>query len=325
MVKVSVIVPVTRESYLNKCLNSLDKQSFRNFEVILVSNKELGKKLKENKLLITKEINPAYRRNLAAKKAKGEILAFIDDDAIANKDWIKHAVEFLDKNRSFCVVGGPDIISKNSRFREEISDVLLSNKYLGSGVLAHMNYNQKKEVSEASSLALCNLFVRKKIFEEVDGFNEKIGYGGEDTEFLEFIIRRTKCRMMYLPNLFVYHKKRDFMVPYLKQRLKFRINNGKMAYVYPKLYFSNYKFLLFFFVGTFFFVFLFLRPLIALYAFIFYLILLVLVSSPYFIKNVRFVILPFAFAAQHLTYYIGILIGLSNIVNYKKLRKIRRF
>jgi len=325
MVKVSIIIPVTREDYLKNCLVSLDNQSFKDFEIILINNKKSEKIRKNIKAIITKNLNPAYRRNLAAKNTKGEIFAFIDDDVYVNKDWIKKAVDFLEKNKSFCVVGGPDILSKNAKFREKISDALLSNKYFGSGVLAHQNYKKNKEINDPSSLALCNLFVRKKAFKKVNGFNEKIGYGGEDTEFLYLLKKKLKCRMMYLPSLFVYHKKRDFMLPYLKQRLKFRINNGKMLFAYPKLYMKNYKFILFFIAATLFFISLFLKPLVAFYFFVLYLILLILISFPYLTKDVRYIILPFAFGMQHLTYYIGILIGLFNFINYNKLRKIRRF
>ena len=325
MLKVSVIIPVTREDYLKNCLDSLNNQSFKDFEILLINNKKLKTTKKNIKLILTKNLNPAYRRNFAAKNAKGHILAFIDDDAYVNKDWIKKAVNFLDKNKDFCVVGGPDILGKNAKFKEKISNILLSNKYLGSGVLAHQNYKKPKEVKDPSSLALCNFFIRKKAFEKVNGFNEKIGYGGEDTEFLYLLGKKTKCRMMYLPFLFVYHKKRDFILPYLKQRLKFRINNGKMLYAYPTLYLKNYKFLLFFAAATLFFILLFLKPLIAFYLFIFYLFLLILISLPYIAKDIRYIILPFAFGMQHLTYYIGILIGLFNFINYDKLRKMRRF
>lgn len=325
MVKVSIIIPVTREEHLKKCIASLDSQSFKDFEIILIAGKKLNVSKKNIKTIISKDPNPAYRRNLAAKNANAEIFAFIDDDAYANKDWIKNAVNFLDKNNNFSVAGGPDILSNNSKFREKISDALLENKYLGSGVLAHQNYKKNKEVKDPSSLALCNFFIRKKEFEQLGGFNEQIGYGGEDTEFLYLLKKKLKCRMMYIPSLYVYHKKRDFMLPYLKQRFKFRVNNGKMLYAYPNLYLKNYKFLLFFIAATLFFILLFLKSLVALYLLIFYFILVSLFSLRYIVKDLRMIILPFAFGIQHLTYYIGILIGLFNFINYNKLRKIRRF
>ena len=191
-------------------------------------------------------------------------------------------------------------------------------------MLAHSNYKKRKEVMDGSSLALCNLFVRKDVFEKIRGFNEKIGYGGEDTEFMYVLKNKLKSRLMYLPNVVVWHKKRGFPVPYLKQRFNFRVNNGKMLFVYPEIYLKNYKFMLFFIAATLFFVFLYLKPLIALYAFIIYFIILILISLPYALKDLRFIILPIAFSMQHTAYYLGIIVGLSNILNYSELRKMRR-
>jgi len=325
MVRVTVVIPVTRIDYLNICLNSLYKQSYKNFEIILINDMKLGIKKKGNlKLLLIKNINPAHRRNVAVKKAKGNIIAFMDDDACADTNWLKNAANFMDKNRDFDVVGGPDLIPENSTFGEKISDILLSNRFLGSGVLAHSNFSKQKEIMDGNSLTLCNLFVWKEAFEKVRGFNEKIGYGGEDTEFMYALTKKIKSRLMYLPNVVVYHKKRSFPFPYLKQRFNFRVNNGKMLFVYPEIYLKNYKFMLFFIAATLFFILLFLKPLIAFYALIIYFLILILISLPYVIKDWRFIILPVAFSMQHAAYYAGIIVGLSKIPNYSGLRKIRR-
>ena len=116
MVKVTVVIPVTRIDYLNICLNSLYKQSYENFEIILVNNTEIKTTRKNVKFLLIKNINPAYRRNVAVKKARGDIIAFIDDDAYADRNWIKNAVTFLEKNKDFDIVGGSDLIPENSSF-----------------------------------------------------------------------------------------------------------------------------------------------------------------------------------------------------------------
>src|SRR5512133_1611068 len=89
------------------------------------------------RLLVVEERNPAIRRNRAAEKAKGEYLAFIDDDAVAREDWLEKAARFLDDNPGVLAVGGPDPAPADSTFAELVSDTLLSTRWIGSGVAAH--------------------------------------------------------------------------------------------------------------------------------------------------------------------------------------------
>src|SRR5688572_13555986 len=54
------------------------------------------------------ELNPAVRRNQAAAKATGEVLAFIDDDAFATPDWVETAIAHLEADPEMVALGGPD-------------------------------------------------------------------------------------------------------------------------------------------------------------------------------------------------------------------------
>lgn len=103
--KVSVIIPFyNEEKYLQNCLESLGKQSLKEFEAIVVDdgssqesrirNQELRfkKKFKDFKLLRQKHQGPGVARNLGASEAKGEILVFVDADMVFDKDFLKKLV-----------------------------------------------------------------------------------------------------------------------------------------------------------------------------------------------------------------------------------------
>ena len=70
------------------------------------------------RLLVVEERNPALRRNKAAAEARGEYLAFVDDDAFAREDWLEKAAGFLDDNPGVLAVGGPDPAPADSTFAE---------------------------------------------------------------------------------------------------------------------------------------------------------------------------------------------------------------
>ena len=95
----SIIVAVRNEnSYIERCIESLYNQKFKGeYEIIVVDGMsddgtyETLKKIKKKykiKLFQNPVLNAAAGRNLGIKKSKGTYIAFIDGDAIAEKDWL---------------------------------------------------------------------------------------------------------------------------------------------------------------------------------------------------------------------------------------------
>ncbi len=100
MVKYSFIVPVYNTSkYLKKCLDSLVKQTFKDFEIIIVNDgstdnsKDIISKYEkkyDNIMVITqKNAGLSMARNNGVKKAKGKYLLFVDSDDYVEKDLLK--------------------------------------------------------------------------------------------------------------------------------------------------------------------------------------------------------------------------------------------
>ena len=69
------------------------------FELIMVSADPLPEQAGVRNV-VERNRNPATRRNRAVSEAAGEILAFIDDDAIASPGWLAGAVDFLEIGRA---------------------------------------------------------------------------------------------------------------------------------------------------------------------------------------------------------------------------------
>lgn len=108
--KVSIIVPVyNAEKHLEKCINSILKQSFTDFELILVNdassdssrdiclqfiNKDSRIKLLEN----IKNSGVAATRNHGINSAKGDYIMFCDNDDIVASNWISHLINTINEN-----------------------------------------------------------------------------------------------------------------------------------------------------------------------------------------------------------------------------------
>ena len=113
MPKFSIIVPVYNlEKYIKRCLDSIFKQSFKDFEVIVVNDGSSDKSLdiiKEYDVVLIDQKNKGVSesRNNAIKKAKGDYIVFVDGDDTIDKELL----EKLDKASN----DNPDIIRFQSR------------------------------------------------------------------------------------------------------------------------------------------------------------------------------------------------------------------
>lgn len=98
--KISVIIPVyNEEKEILSCLESLGKQTFTDFEIIIVDDgstddtvkeiKNLQKIVQSIKLLQRRHEGPALARNLGALKAKGKVLVFVDADMSFDENFLK--------------------------------------------------------------------------------------------------------------------------------------------------------------------------------------------------------------------------------------------
>ncbi|UHA57888.1 glycosyltransferase [Metabacillus litoralis] len=94
MVKISVVIPVYNvEKYINRCIDSILKQTFQDFEILLINDgsidnsgqicDEYAKIDKRIKVLHKKNARVSAARNDGIKMAQGEFVSFIDSD-----DWV---------------------------------------------------------------------------------------------------------------------------------------------------------------------------------------------------------------------------------------------
>src|SRR3954467_4370833 len=108
--RVSVIMPVERiGGAAERAIESVLRQEAPfPFELILVSAAPLAIDLGTGvRNVIEPNRNPATRRNRAVSEAAGEILAFIDDDAIADAGWLATAVAHFAAPARGVPIGGP--------------------------------------------------------------------------------------------------------------------------------------------------------------------------------------------------------------------------
>jgi len=233
--KVSIIIPLWID--VPRFYHDLAKFSelkYSNYEIIIVSDWKPKGVIPNGinaRIVRTgkKSTGPAEKRDIAIKKAKGTLCAFIDDDAYPDPNWLKNAV------RHFChpqiaAVGGPGITPIEDSFLEQITGLVYSSFFCG-GFARHRFVPAKKSFDVVDYPAF-NLLVRKNVLKNVGGYGTYF-YGGEDT-FLCLKIVKSGRRIVYDPKVVVYHHRRPLFSPYLKQIANVGKHRGYFAKRYPE-------------------------------------------------------------------------------------------
>ncbi|TRZ43078.1 glycosyltransferase [bacterium] len=240
LVSIIVIDYKKNNPYLIECLEAIECQTYKNFEIILETDHSLD--LKYPKLTIVnyggKYIPPANKRDHGAKMAKGEILAFIDDDAYPDPHWLENTVPHF-KNKTIAGVGGPGITPPGVSWQEAASG-WASASPMGAGLYNYRFFHKKKQfVDDYPSM---NLSVRKADFEAVGGYDSNF-WPGEDTKLCLDLTLKLNKKIIYDPKAVVFHHRRPLWGPHLKQNGSFGLHRGFFARILPATSFRPIYFL----------------------------------------------------------------------------------
>jgi len=208
---VSVIIPtLQRPEIVYNLVKDLKKQSYRHFEVIVIDQSlEENKKIKD--LMVGCEGQIRYyqidregtcpAKNFGIKRAKGEILIFLDDDVkIDNRDFIKyHVVNYLDPQIGG--VGGK-VIDKNLRLNREQKGPVCRVSKTGR-VFPNALSDKRQEINAPRG---GNVSYRKEIALKIGGFDERF-IGNAMREETDFSLRVFKAgyKIIFEPRAYLVH------------------------------------------------------------------------------------------------------------------------
>lgn len=214
-----IICTYNREQYLIEAMESLAEQDFdkNRFEVIVVNNNSKDDTEKVCKEFIANhpecqmhyynetEQGSSAARNKGARHAKGSLLIFMDDDAIAEKDFLKNTWQFYSANPGVHGFGGriiPRYIPAEPEWMSHYVSALVGN-FDYAPVVTEFKPNKYPLES--------NMVITKKAFDEIGGFNRalpgvkgNLRIGGEGKD-LYFRLKEKGQKIFYVPDMIVHH------------------------------------------------------------------------------------------------------------------------
>ena len=215
--KYSFVIPVyNRPDEVDELLESLVKQTYPDFEVIVVEDgsavpcKEVVDKyspLLDVHYYFKPNSGPGQTRNYGVERANGEYMLILDSDCILPATYLEEVEKALD-GCGADAFGGPD------RAHDSFTDVQKAINYAMTSFFTTGGIRGGKKKMDKFYPRSFNMGVRKEVYQALGGFS-KMRFG----EDIDFSIRIFKggyaCRLF--PEAWVWHKRRTDLKKFFKQ------------------------------------------------------------------------------------------------------------
>jgi succinoglycan biosynthesis protein ExoA len=187
---------------------------------------------KPREIFVSVGRNPSRQRNEGVALCKSPLVYFLDDDSCVVSPTPKRLAGHFENPRT-SVAGGPNLHPPDAApFEKTVSAVLAS--WLGS-FKVRSRYSSVGSVKEATEkdLILCNMMVRREVFEKMNGFRVDL-YPNEENEFLNRLLHST-ARLIYDPGAVIYRHRRKNLWAFCYQAFRYGQGRARQIKVYPCL------------------------------------------------------------------------------------------
>jgi len=224
--KASVVVPAyNAAATLGDCLASLRTLNYPNYETIVVddgSTDSTAQIAEQNgaQTIRLEHRGLAAARNAGVEAASGEIIAFIDADACADRDWLYHLVETITR-RDAAAASGPNFAPTPASTR---AAAMASAPGLPREVRARD--------ADLAQLCGCNMALSKAALTKIGGFDPAFTTAGDDVD-LSWRLTASGETLAYAPGAVVIHERRATLSSYIAQQRGYGKGEGLLAKRYP--------------------------------------------------------------------------------------------
>jgi glycosyltransferase involved in cell wall biosynthesis len=227
-----------RANLLERCLRSLTELDYPTYELIVVDNTTGEREIEElaadfgARYVVESRTGLSRARNTGAREARGELIAYTDDDAVAERDWLsRHAAALED----------PALAATTGRIFPTSLDTRAARRYAATGAanLGGVAFRVDRQTPAWFEMANFggvgagpNIALRRSLFDGGWGFRESLGPGGwipGEEHYVFFEIIRAGHAIAYVPDAIVYH---DYpRTASALARRRYRILRGGVAYM----------------------------------------------------------------------------------------------
>jgi glycosyltransferase involved in cell wall biosynthesis len=213
---------------IRECIEGILKMEYPDFDVIVVNDGSTDNLIDivsqyPVKLISTSNYGLSSARNTGMYNAKGEIIAYIDDDAYPDPHWLSYlAYAYL--NSDHACIGGPNIAPYDDPF---ISTCVAN----APGGPVHVL--QTDEIAE--HVPGCNMSFRKDALMKIGGFDSIFRAAGDDVDVC-WRMQQSGSTIGFHPSAVVWHHRRNSFKAYWKQQKGYGKAEALLEAKWPEKY-----------------------------------------------------------------------------------------
>ncbi len=222
----SIIVAThNSESTVDECLRSILDLDYPKqlLEVVVIdgdSSDSTIERVKQHPVkLIIHHLNAPESYNYVLKDVSNEVVGFIDSDAKVERQWLKKLIKHLEDPKVAGAGGNIETWNKD--------------KLIPRCVGYELSYRYNRLPREVIKVATMNFIVKKKVIEEVGGFNESLPTQ-YDTD-LGVKIVKAGYKLIFDPDVTCHHFHRPGLLAFYKQQFRYGQNTWKVYFKYPHM------------------------------------------------------------------------------------------
>ena len=186
----SIIIPTyNEEEYLPILLDSIKKQNFDDYEIIIADSNSTDKTreiAKEYGCIVTEGGMPGVGRNNGAKLAKGDYLLFLDSDLELTEDYLRDTIYEFQMERLGIAITQMKPLSEKSE--DQLLHYLANNFMIGV------------EKIKPHGAGCYGIIVKRELHEKCGGFNEDLTFG-EDSEYIRRLGSVERFKVLRRPRI----------------------------------------------------------------------------------------------------------------------------
>jgi glycosyltransferase involved in cell wall biosynthesis len=230
--KVAVVISVyNEESHVAVLLHALQKQTRQADEIVIVDDgskdktlgllQELARHMPRVRILAQSNAGPAAGRNKAWQACTADVCVFTDGDCVPEPDWLDRLVRPLETDQTVGAAGGTYKTLNTARVLARFIGLEIAWRY-------------RKAPAFVDVHGTYNLAIRKKILEEMGGFNEQFPKpSGEDWDLTYRISRRYK--IAFTPAAVVGHYHPESFWAYMENQVRRSYDRVRLYRDHPAL------------------------------------------------------------------------------------------